>query len=58
MSRSEQSVRFLLAFILIAFSSQGQTSLLQAMAGYLVAGVLLGTSLSGRCVIYKLLGWR
>ncbi len=57
LSRSELSVRILLAFILIAFSYQEQTSLIQAMAGYLLAVVLLVTSLSGRCVIWKLLGW-
>lgn len=41
LSRSERSIRILLAFILIGFSYQGQTSVLQAMAGYLLAGVLL-----------------
>jgi hypothetical protein len=45
MGRSEQLIRIVMAAVLIGFSSQEQTTVVMAMAGYLVGTALLLTAL-------------
>ena len=45
MGRSEQLIRIVMAAVLIGFSSQEQTTVVMAMAGYLVGTGLLLTAL-------------
>jgi hypothetical protein len=45
MGRSEQLIRMALAAVLIGFSSQEQTTVIMAMAGYLAGTALLFTAL-------------
>lgn len=46
MGRSEQVIRIALAAVLIGFSFQEQTTVIMAMAGYLVGTALLLTALA------------
>jgi hypothetical protein len=46
LSGSERLIRIALAGVLILFSAQEETSLVQAMAGYVVGTVLLFTALT------------
>jgi hypothetical protein len=55
MTGSEQLVRILLALAFIGFSSQEHTTLIQAMAGYVVGGILLTSALFAQCASWKLL---
>ena len=55
MTGREQLVRILLALAFIGFSSQERTTLIQAMAGYVVGGILLTSTLFAQCATWKLL---
>ena len=46
MGRSEQLIRMAMAAVLIGFSSQEQTTLIMATAGYLAGAALLLTALT------------
>jgi hypothetical protein len=56
MTGNEQFVRMFLALALIGFSFQDHTSVMHAIIGYLVGGVLLVSVLFAQCVTWKLLG--
>ena len=53
MGRSEQLIRIVMAAVLIGFSAQEQTTVVMAMAGYLVGTALLLTVLIGNDLAWR-----